>query len=244
MTPPAPRSWVLVRSDRDFAAHEDALKALRAAGFSVGAMQQDAPAGLFFGRAHIEKWRNLGAADREALHGVLDGSPRFGPVRVSLHAACPEAGAEALARAFAQVPSAAPEAPAPLTIGEMVDRFDLTPRTLRFWEYKDLIAPIRDGQRRLYPAAVVARIDRIVHLKAMGFALDEILALLELEAAGDDGVPLATRMQMMRNRAAQLEQEWERNAQARLRVALERLDLQKAGAADEPPAVEATGEAA
>ena len=37
-----------------------------------------------------------------------------------------------------------------MTIREMCDLFDVTPRTLRFYEAKELIAPIRDGQKRLY----------------------------------------------------------------------------------------------
>ena len=135
-------------------------------------------------------------------------------------------------------------APAPLTIGQLAERFHLTHRALRYWEAKELIAPQRIGDHRLYRADQVARVGRIVALKAMGFDLLDIHSLLRLEAAGDDGVPLATRMQMMRNRAAQLEQELERNAEARFLVALERLDLHKAGAPDGPPAVEAAGEAA
>jgi len=236
MTAPTPRSWLLTRADRDFAAYEDALAALRAAGFGVGAMQGDDPAGLRFGASYIAKWRNLSDTACETLHGVLSGSPRFGPVRIDLHDACPPEAALALARALATIPSAAPDAPAPLTIGEAVVKFDVTPRTLRFWEYRELIAPIRDGQRRLYPAPVLARIERIVQLKAMGFALEEIRGLLDLEAAGDAGVPLATRITMLRERAARLEDEQDRAERAHDLVVEELRALKVADEADEAPA--------
>ena len=37
-----------------------------------------------------------------------------------------------------------------LTIRQMCDAFDVTPRTLRFYEAKELLFPIRDGQKRLF----------------------------------------------------------------------------------------------
>jgi DNA-binding transcriptional MerR regulator len=40
-----------------------------------------------------------------------------------------------------------------LTIGEMCDEFGVTPRTLRFYEARELISPIREGQKRLPDAA-------------------------------------------------------------------------------------------
>ena len=38
-----------------------------------------------------------------------------------------------------------------MTIRELCDAFDVTPRTLRFYEAKELLFPIREGQRRLLP---------------------------------------------------------------------------------------------
>ncbi|MDP5336602.1 MAG: MerR family DNA-binding transcriptional regulator, partial [Paracoccaceae bacterium] len=37
-----------------------------------------------------------------------------------------------------------------MTIREMCDAFDVTPRTLRFYEAKELLFPIREGQKRLF----------------------------------------------------------------------------------------------
>ena len=132
----------------------------------------------------------------------------------------------------------APEAPAPLTIAEVAERFGLTPRALRFWEDKGLIAPLPRTviDPRLYPVDQVERIARIVQLKAMGFSLEEIDKLLGFEAAGDAGVPLATRMQMMRKRADAIEAEIKGLIHARHLVGEERFALHQAGAADDAPA--------
>jgi len=66
------------------------------------------------------------------------------------------------------------------TIREMCDLFDVTPRTLRFYEAKELIAPIRDGQKRLYTKRDRARLKLILRGKKFGFSLEEIRQLLEM----------------------------------------------------------------
>ena len=58
-----------------------------------------------------------------------------------------------------------------MTIREMCDLFDVTPRTLRFYEAKELIAPIRDGQKRLYTKRDRARLKLILRGKKFGFSL-------------------------------------------------------------------------
>jgi DNA-binding transcriptional MerR regulator len=67
-----------------------------------------------------------------------------------------------------------------MTIREMCDLFDVTPRTLRFYEAKELISPIRDGQRRLYTKRDRARLKLILRGKKFGFSLEEIRQLLEM----------------------------------------------------------------
>ena len=67
-----------------------------------------------------------------------------------------------------------------MTIREMCDLFDVTPRTLRFDEAKELIAPIRDGQKRLYTKRDRARLKLILRGKKFGFSLEEIRQLLEM----------------------------------------------------------------
>ncbi len=73
----------------------------------------------------------------------------------------------------------------PLTIGQMCAEFGVTPRTLRFYEAKELIAPIREGQRRLYTRRCRARLALILQGKRFGFSLEDIRQLLNLYDIGD-----------------------------------------------------------
>lgn len=73
-----------------------------------------------------------------------------------------------------------------MTIREMCDTFHVTPRTLRFYEQKELLFPIREGQKRLYTKRDRARLKLILRGKRFGFALEEIRELLDLYNM-DDG---------------------------------------------------------
>lgn len=76
----------------------------------------------------------------------------------------------------------APFAPnAVYTIRELAERFDVTPRTLRFYEQKGLLRPERRGAQRLYSAADRARLSLILRGKRVGFSLDAIKEMLEIE---------------------------------------------------------------
>jgi DNA-binding transcriptional MerR regulator len=72
-----------------------------------------------------------------------------------------------------------------LTIRQMCDRYGVTARTLRFYEAKELIAPVRDGQKRLFTRRDRARLKLILRGKRFGFALEEIRQLLALYDMGD-----------------------------------------------------------
>lgn len=74
------------------------------------------------------------------------------------------------------------------TIGQMCAEFDVTPRTLRFYEYKELLAPIRDGQKRLFTPTCRARLKLILRGKRFGFSLLELKDLLDLYDIGDGQV--------------------------------------------------------
>lgn len=71
------------------------------------------------------------------------------------------------------------------TIGEMCAEFDVTPRTLRFYEFKELLHPRREGQKRLFTKRDKARLKLILRGKRFGFSLDEIKELLDLYDIGD-----------------------------------------------------------
>jgi len=72
-----------------------------------------------------------------------------------------------------------------LTIREMCTAFDVTPRTLRFYEAKELIFPIRDGNKRQFTKRDRARLKLILRGKRFGFSLEEIRQLLDLYHMGD-----------------------------------------------------------
>jgi DNA-binding transcriptional MerR regulator len=71
------------------------------------------------------------------------------------------------------------------TIGEICAEFGVTPRTLRFYEAKELLSPVRRGQRRLYTRRCRARLKLILQGKRFGFSLEEIRQLLDLYDIGD-----------------------------------------------------------
>ncbi len=71
------------------------------------------------------------------------------------------------------------------TIREMCDMFDVTPRTLRFYEAKELLFPQRLGQKRLFTKRDRARLKLILRGKRFGFSLEEIRQLLDLYYKGD-----------------------------------------------------------
>ena len=78
------------------------------------------------------------------------------------------------------------------TIGEMCADFEVTPRTLRFYEYKELLAPIREGQKRLFTNKDRARLKLILRGKRFGFSLAELKDLLDLYEVGDGQVTQVT----------------------------------------------------
>ena len=72
-----------------------------------------------------------------------------------------------------------------MTIRQMCDAFDVTPRTLRFYEQKELLFPRRVGQKRLFSKRDRGRLKLILRGKRFGFSLEEIRQLLELYNVGD-----------------------------------------------------------
>ena len=72
-----------------------------------------------------------------------------------------------------------------MNIRDMCEAFDVTPRTLRFYEAKELLFPVREGQRRLFTKRDRARLKLILRGKRFGFSLEEIRQLLDLYHMGD-----------------------------------------------------------
>src|SRR5215472_7254415 len=73
------------------------------------------------------------------------------------------------------------------TIRQLTKEFNVTARTLRFYEDEGLIAPARRGQTRIYSSRDRARITLILRGRRVGFTLAEIGEILDLYDAGDGG---------------------------------------------------------
>ncbi|MBT5821970.1 MAG: MerR family DNA-binding transcriptional regulator [Rhodobacteraceae bacterium] len=93
-----------------------------------------------------------------------------------------------------------------MTIREMCDAFDVTPRTLRFYEAKELLFPERDGQKRLFTKRDRARLQLILRGKRFGFKLEEIRQLLDLYHVGDQQqTQMNSTLEIARDRLSDLE---------------------------------------
>ncbi len=57
---------------------------------------------------------------------------------------------------------------------DMCARFDVTPRTLRYYEYIELLSPHKEGRARFYSPREVARMKLILRGRRFGFSLEDI----------------------------------------------------------------------
>ncbi|HKJ62524.1 MAG TPA: MerR family DNA-binding transcriptional regulator [Hyphomicrobiales bacterium] len=95
----------------------------------------------------------------------------------------------------------------------MCEDFGVTPRTLRFYEDRNLISPRREGTRRLYSKTDSVRLKLILRGKRFGFSLDDIRELLDLYHLDDQQYTqlvktceLGTaRLALMRRRRSELD---------------------------------------
>lgn len=74
------------------------------------------------------------------------------------------------------------------TIRQLCQEFDCTPRALRFYEDKGLLAPARDGMNRIYSARDRARLALILRGKRVGLSLTELREILDLYELPDGGL--------------------------------------------------------
>lgn len=61
-----------------------------------------------------------------------------------------------------------------LSFKEMCARYDVTPRTLRYYEYIELLRPQKEGRNRFYGPRELARMTLILRGRRFGFSLEEI----------------------------------------------------------------------
>lgn len=105
--------------------------------------------------------------------------------------------------------TATPAKDALLTIREMCDAYDVTPRTLRFYEAKELIAPVRRGTTRLYTYRDRARLRLILRGKRFGFSLEDLRQLLDMydRDGGAQEAQLRRTCEVARDRLTRMEQQ-------------------------------------
>lgn len=92
-----------------------------------------------------------------------------------------------------------------MSIRAMCSAFDVTPRTLRFYEQKELLFPIREGQKRLFTRRDRARLKLILRGRKFGVSLEEIRQLLDLyDMEGQKHVQLQKSIETGKRRLAEM----------------------------------------
>lgn len=95
-----------------------------------------------------------------------------------------------------------------MTIRQMCEVFEVTPRTLRFYEAKELLSPQRIGQKRLFSRRDRARLKLIQRGKRFGFSLEDLRQLLDLYDKGDQQhSQIARAYDVARMRLAEMEKQ-------------------------------------
>jgi DNA-binding transcriptional MerR regulator len=115
-----------------------------------------------------------------------------------------------------------------LSFKEMCAKFDVTPRTLRYYEYIELLQPDREGRSRFYGPREVARMKLILRGRKFGFQLEDIRQwLLMYEREGTEAqmktwVTMAGRqLKELAEQRAQIDEAMEQLQQLRDQVAQE-----------------------
>ena len=125
-----------------------------------------------------------------------------------------------------------------LTIRQMCDTHNVTPRTLRFYEAKELLTPIRQGSTRLYTRKDRARLQLILRGKRFGFSLEDIRQLLDMyDHNGSNQGQLQRTYQLAQDRIAQMKAQ-----AAELSLAIHDLETEMRGVAATLAAFRTTAE--
>jgi DNA-binding transcriptional MerR regulator len=82
---------------------------------------------------------------------------------------------------------------AEFSISELAREFDVTPRAIRFYEDQGLLAPRREGQRRIYTPRDRTRLKLTLRGKRLGLSLAEIRELIDMYEPGRDERPQLER---------------------------------------------------
>jgi DNA-binding transcriptional MerR regulator len=94
------------------------------------------------------------------------------------------------------------------SIGDLSKEFDITTRSIRFYEDQGLLKPTRRGQTRLYQQSDKVRLKLILRGKRLGFSLAETGRLFELyDADKSSARQLETMMELISVKKADLNQQ-------------------------------------
>ncbi|MFN4204097.1 MAG: MerR family transcriptional regulator [Tabrizicola sp.] len=94
-----------------------------------------------------------------------------------------------------------------ISFKEMCARFDVTPRTLRYYEYIELLAPEREGRARFYGPREIARMKLILRGRRFGFSLEEIRQWLLIYGKKGERPQLEAWLQLADRQLAALERQ-------------------------------------
>ena len=93
------------------------------------------------------------------------------------------------------------------SISDLAREFDVTTRTIRFYEDEGLLAPRRDGQRRIYSPADRVKLKLILRGKRLGFSLAESRQLIEMYKPRANAGQLQALLERIQARRTQLQQQ-------------------------------------
>lgn len=94
------------------------------------------------------------------------------------------------------------------SISELAKEFDITTRSIRFYEDQGLITPRRNGQTRIYSKRDKVRLKLILRGKRLGFTLAETGRLFELyDADKSSAKQLVTMLDLIEEKKAHLNQQ-------------------------------------
>ena len=106
------------------------------------------------------------------------------------------------------------------SISELSQEFDVTTRSIRFYEDQGLLKPTRRGQTRIFSTKDRVRLKLILRGKRMGFSLAETRELFDLwdETLTGNEKQLLKMLEILADRRAQLEQQKNDIAQAEMEI--------------------------
>ena len=95
-------------------------------------------------------------------------------------------------------------------ISDLAREFGITPRTIRFWEDQGILAPEREGSKRVFTRRDRARLKMALRGKRLGLSLAEIKDLIGMYNSTEDETPQLTQcLRIMEKRRQALEQQRE-----------------------------------